>query len=194
MIYNIFVENISYLKRLFGHLSTIMHHKRLVRSMCFKCGMYKQGILHDLSKYSIQEFWPSVKYFQGNRSPITYEKEIKGYSNCWLHHKGRNKHHWEYWIDRKQFEIINVQMPMNYMLESVLDKIAASKTYQKEKYVDSYPYEFFTNSYEIKVMNKETAIQIETLLKYLKENGEAKTLIYIKNLYRTWKKDNNFTI
>lgn len=188
------MENISFFKRFFGHLSTIVHHKRLVRSMCFKCRMYKQGLLHDLSKYSIQEFWPSVKYFQGNRSPITYEKELKGYSNCWLHHKGRNKHHWEYWIDRKQYDVINVQMPLNYVLESVLDKIAASKTYQKQNYTDNYPLEFFTNSYEIKVMNQETARQIQLLLTYLKDNGEKETLKYIKHIYSNWKSDNNYNI
>lgn len=188
------MENISYFKRFFGHLSTINHHKSLVTSMCFKCGMYKQGLLHDLSKYSFQEFFPSVKYFQGNRSPITYEKELIGYSTCWLHHKGRNKHHWEYWIDRKQYEVVNIQMPFNYMLESVLDKIAASKTYQKSNYTESYPYEFFINSYEIKVMNKETSRQIEYLLKYLKENGEDKTIKYVKQLFSNWKKDKTFTI
>lgn len=186
------MEKMNFYQRFVGHLTTISHHKRLVRSMCFKCGMYKQGLLHDLSKYSIQEFWPSVKYFQGNRSPITYEKEIMGYSQCWLHHKGRNKHHWEYWTDRKQYQMVSYQMPFNYMLESVLDKIAASKTYQKGNYTNNYPLEFFNNSYEIKVMNQDTAKQIQTILQYLKDNGEDQTLNYIKKLYKTWK--NNKTI
>ena len=163
-------------------------------SMCFKCGMYKQGLLHDLSKYSFSEFWPSVKYYQGNRSPITYEKEVKGISYCWLHHKGRNKHHWEYYTDRVKYDLINHQMPFNYVLESVLDKIAASKVYKKENYNTNYPYDFFMSSYEIKVMNQETARQVSMLLKYLKDNDENKTLNYIKSLYKKYKKDNKFTI
>ena len=187
-------NEMPFYKRLFGHFKTINTHRKLVKSMCFKCGMIKQGLLHDLSKYSFQEFIPSVKYFQGNRSPISYEKEIKGYSECWLHHKGRNKHHWEYWIDRKQYELVCNEMPFNYVLESVLDKIAASKVYRKEQYTVAYPYEFFTNSYEIKVMNQTNSKQIETLLKYLNDNGEEKTLDYIKQLYSKYRQDNNYKI
>jgi len=188
------MENKGFFYRLIGHFKTITYHKYLVQSMCFKCGLIKQGILHDLSKYSFQEFWPSVKYYQGNRSPITYEKELKGYSECWLHHKGRNKHHWEYWIDRKAYNIVPNEMPFNYVLESVLDKIAASKVYKKSDYTDSYPIEFFIKSYEIKSMNKNNSHQIFALLDYLSKNGEKNTLKYIKKLYKSWKKDNTFKI
>ena len=182
------------MNKVLGHLSTINKHRKLVLSMCFKCGMYSQGLKHDLSKYSPQEFIPSVKYFHGDKSPITYEKQEKGCSLCWLHHKGRNKHHWEYWTDRVGNDLVSIQMPFNYMLESVLDKIAASKVYKKENYTTDYPIEFFTNSYEIHVMNKTTSRQISLLLTYLKDNGEEKTLSYIKELYKNWKNNNNFTI
>lgn len=87
------------MNRFWGHLSTINHHKILVTKLCFRCHLYKQGILHDLSKYSPVEFWAGVTYYQGFRSPINREKEVKGYSLGWLHHKGRNRHHWEYWLD-----------------------------------------------------------------------------------------------
>ena len=182
------------MSRFVKHLRTINHHKWLVTSMCFKCGMYKQGFLHDLSKYSPSEFIPSVKYFQGNRSPITYEKEVKGYSECWLHHKGRNKHHWEYWTDRIEYGLKAYKMPFNYVLESILDKIAASKVYRKNDYNENYPYEFFCNSYEIKAMHPETARQIQYFLEYLKDNGEEKTLELIKECYKKWKKDNTYSI
>ena len=188
------MSELNYFERFIGHFKTITKHRILVRSMCFKCGLISQGLKHDLSKYSFEEFWPSVKYFQGNRSPITKEKEIKGYSECWLHHKGKNKHHWEYWVDRKQTSLVPIEMPFNYLLESVIDKIAASKVYKKEKYTNDYPYEFFLNSYEIHVMNPNTAKQIETLLLYLKDNGEIKTLKYIKDLYHKWKLDNSFKL
>lgn len=163
-------------------------------SMCFKCGMYMQGLKHDLSKYTPTEFIPSVKYFQGDKSPITYEKKLNGYSDCWLHHKGRNKHHWEYWVDRKEYGFVNYEMPFNYILESVLDKIAASKVYKKQDYTNEYPYQFFTSSYEIKVMNPVNAKRILHLLEYLKDNGEEMTLKYIKELYSKWKADHTFTI
>lgn len=75
------------MNRFWGHLTTITRHKLLVGKLCFDCGLYKQGLLHDLSKYSWVEFSSGVKYFQGNRSPIDKEKEVIGYSKGWLHHK-----------------------------------------------------------------------------------------------------------
>ena len=80
------------------HLKTINHHKWLVCQGCFKVGLYKQGLLHDLSKYSPTEFLVGCKFYQGTRSPNNAEREVKGYSAAWLHHKGRNRHHYEYWL------------------------------------------------------------------------------------------------
>ena len=82
-----------------SHLHTINKHKLKVTWLCFRCHLYKQGLLHDLSKYSYIELKTGFHYYQGFRSPIDAEKEEKGYSLGWLHHKGRNKHHWEYWLD-----------------------------------------------------------------------------------------------
>ncbi len=158
---------------------------------CFKCGMYAQGLKHDLSKFSPSEFIPSVKYFQGFRSPISKEKQVKGYSECWLHHKGMNKHHWEYWTDRidGHLEIVSLEMPVRYMLESVIDRISASKVYKKEMYTENEPLNFFINSKEYKVMNQKTAEQIRYLLQYLADNGEEKALAYYKSLYKKHKYD-----
>ena len=177
--------------KMFKHLNTIAKHRHLVMKMCFKCSMYKQGLLHDLSKYSISELIPSIKYYQGDRSPLGYEKSIKGYSRAWLHHKGRNKHHWEYWTDRKEKDItIEVYpMPFEYMLESVIDRISASMTYKKDKYTDKEPYDFFINSLEYNTMNEKTVKEMEYLLKYLNDNGIQKALAYYKSLYKQYKKD-----
>ena len=177
--------------KMFKHLNTITKHRHLVMKMCFKCSMYKQGLLHDLSKYSISELIPSIKYYQGDRSPLGYEKSIKGYSRAWLHHKGRNKHHWEYWTDRKEKDItIEVYpMPFEYMLESVIDRISASMTYKKDKYTDKEPYDFFINSLEYNTMNEKTVKEMEYLLKYLNDNGIQKALAYYKSLYKQYKKD-----
>ena len=83
-----------------GNLHTVNSHRRLVRKYCFKLGLYRQGMMHDLSKYSPSEFIPGVKYYQdGHRSPNNAQREDEGVSKAWLHHKGRNKHHFEYWID-----------------------------------------------------------------------------------------------
>lgn len=186
----------KYLKNAILHLHTVNKHRFLVMEMCFRCGMYRQGLIHDLSKYSPSEFITSVIYFQGYRSPISAEKEAIGYSKAWFHHKGRNRHHWEYWTDRdsKTNALTSYEMPFNYMLESVIDKIAASKTYKKELYNDGEPYNFFTGSKEYQVINKKTRNDIACLLKYLKDNGEKKALKYYKSLYRDFKKDRSFTL
>ena len=81
------------------HFKTITRHKLLVMHYCFRAGMYKQGLLHDLSKYAPVEFLVGCKYYQGDRSPNNAEREDTGISKSWLHHKGRNKHHFEYWVD-----------------------------------------------------------------------------------------------
>ena len=117
------------MKNLFGHLRTITHHRRLVRQGCFRVGLYWQGLTHDLSKFSPTEFWTGVRYYQGTRSPNAAEREINGYSMAWMHHKGRNKHHFEYWTDLslKTRAYAPVEMPARYLAEMVMDRIAACK-------------------------------------------------------------------
>ena len=59
---------------------------------CFRIGLYKQGLLHDMSKYSPTEFLVGCRYYKGYMSPNNAERADRGYSSAWLHHKGRNKH------------------------------------------------------------------------------------------------------
>ena len=119
----------------FGHLKTVMKHKRLVCVFCFKCGLYRQGVTHDLSKLSLTEFIPGAKYFSGQRSPNEQERLEKGYSAAWLHHKGRNRHHWEYWNDyKKGVGIIPIKMPVRYTAEMCCDRIAACRVYHGKNY------------------------------------------------------------
>ena len=190
------MENKPFIKRFCGHFCTITKHKLTVQNLCFKCGLYRQGLAHDWSKYSPTEFWAGVKYYCGDRSPISKEKEQLGYSAAYLHHKGRNKHHWEYWVDRvfTSKKLTCIEMPFNYVIECVLDKIAASKVYKKEDYNTDYPYDFFLNSAECYIMNEKTSQTIQLLLLYLKENGEEKALQYYKELYHKWKLDKSFTL
>lgn len=86
-------------EKFMGHLKTVSRHRYLVMKGCFRVGLYRQGLLHDLSKFSPTEFMVGARYWQGTRSPNNAEREEKGYSASWLHHKGRNRHHFEYWVD-----------------------------------------------------------------------------------------------
>ncbi len=166
------------------HLKTINKHKLTVMSLCFRAGLYKQGLLHDLSKYTPVEFLVGAKYYQGTRSPNAAEREIKGYSTAWLHHKGRNKHHLEYWIDYSLDEgspMTGMKMPIKYVAEMFCDRVAACKVYKGESYTDSSALEYYEHSKEHYLINPDTARLLEFLLKMLRDNGEELTLLYIKH-------------
>lgn len=165
------------------HLKTISHHKYLVMKNCFRVGLYKQGLLHDMSKYSPAEFFVGCKYYQGTRSPNAAEREARGYSSAWLHHKGRNKHHFEYWIDadpKNGFRMGGMRMPVRYVVEMFMDRIAASKTYQKEAYTDRSPLEYYERSKAVMLIHPTTRRQLEILLHMLAEKGEEETFRYIR--------------
>lgn len=168
------------MNRFWGHLSTITKHKFYVTVLCFRCGLYKQGLLHDLSKYSWVEFRAGVKYFQGNRSPIDKEKEVLGYSNGWLHHKGRNKHHWEYWLDNGMCGIHPVEMPVNYVVEMFCDRVTASKIYQKDKYTDHSALDYYMMGRNRIMIHPNTDQLIHHLLTYLSEHGLEESIHYIR--------------
>ena len=166
------------------HFKTITGHKILVMENCFRVGLFRQGLMHDLSKYSPVEFGTGVKYYQGNRSPNAAEREEKGYSEAWLHHKGRNRHHYEYWIDysMKPGEgMIGLEMPVNYVVEMFLDRIAASKIYERDAYTDRSPLRYYERGAAEMMIHPKTRKLLRHLLEMLAEKGERKTLSYIRN-------------
>lgn len=167
----------------FQHLHTINHHKRLVMQSCFRLGLYRQGLLHDMSKYSPTEFLVGAKYFQGNRSPNDGERRATGVSTAWLHHKGRNKHHLEYWIDYSlegDRTMTGMKMPVKYVAEMFCDRVAACKTYNKEKYTDADPYNYFQRSIGHMLIHPESKELLGRMLLKLKDEGEDKALKYIR--------------
>lgn len=170
--------------KIWKHFKTITYHKYLVMKGCFKVGLYKQGLMHDLSKYSPEEFRVGARYYQGNRSPNNAEREAIGYSSAWLHHKGRNKHHYEYWIDYSTKDIKGgmcpAPMPTVYVIEMLMDRIAASKVYNKGKYTDSSPWEYYLLGRESAPIHPDTRILLEKLLWMLAKEGEEATFSYIR--------------
>ena len=164
------------------HLKTITRHRRLVRQGCFKVGLYWQGLTHDLSKYSPTEFRSGIRYYQGTRSPNTAEREEKGYSEAWMHHKGRNRHHYEYWndlsLETRRYEYM--PMPRKYLVEMVMDRRAACMVYQGENYHPSSALEYLVNSRERVLMNPQTERELRHILTMLAEEGEEKTFRYLR--------------
>ena len=165
------------------HFKTITHHRWLVRKGCFQVGLYWQGLVHDLSKYSPTEFWVGARLWTGQRSPNNAEREEKGYSESWMHHKGRNKHHYEYWTDlslaTKCYE--SVPMPRKYLAEMIMDRIAACKVYQGDHYTSSSPLNYLMASRERMLMCSQLRQELEYLLTMLQDKGEKETFYYIKH-------------
>lgn len=173
------------------HFLTISYHKYLVMKGCFAVGLYRQGLLHDLSKYGPSEFFVGARYYQGNRSPNNAEREDKGFSEAWLHHKGRNKHHYEYWIDYcvdagkvMKDPLRPAPMPDRYIIEMFMDRIAASKVYNGKDYRDSDPLKYYEKgSGKLRqYLHPYTHRRIYGLLKMLAAMGEDYTFSYIRNL------------
>ncbi len=164
------------------HFKTITYHKWLVCKGCFRVGLYWQGLTHDLSKYSPTEFWVGARYYQGTRSPNGAEREEKGYSEAWMHHKGRNRHHFEYWTDMNRatrcYE--SVPMPRKYLVEMVMDRRAACMVYQGTAYTDQSPLAYFEKSSDQNLMHPELKRQLGHILGMLAEKGEKETFRYLK--------------
>ena len=157
----------------------------MVMKHCFRVGLYKQGLLHDLSKYMPSEFIPGVIYYQGFRSPNTAQREIEGCSTAWLHHKGRNKHHYEYWVDLgedKSKGLQGMKMPVRYVVEMYVDRLAASKIYAKETYTDSDALNYYKRTWKYMTIHPDSRKLLERLLIMNSKYGEEKTFAYIRRV------------
>ena len=172
---------------IWNHFKTITKHRMLVCRHCFQIGLYRQGLTHDLSKYSPEEFFAGVRYYQGTRSPNAAEREDLGYSKAWLHHKGRNKHHYEYWIDisvRKEEGLVGNKMPLRYVAEMICDRIAACEVYKGKAYTSGAPWEYYEKTRRFITIHPETRALLERLLIMLMDRGEKETFRYLRELLK----------
>jgi len=164
------------------HFKTITRHKLLVMGGCFRVGLYRQGLAHDLSKYSPTEFWIGARYYQGNRSPNAAERADKGHSEAWIHHKGRNPHHYEYWTDmsRETGRYEAVPVPRKYLVEMVMDRRAACMVYEGKNYSAASPLNYLNRSHERTLMHPKTLRELTYILTMLRDEGEKATFAYLR--------------
>ena len=167
------------------HFKTITLHRFLVMKGCFRCGLYLQGLTHDLSKYSPVEFMVGARYYKGNMSPNNQERRERGYSSAWLHHKGRNRHHAEYWIDYgfgSGETLIGMRMPDRFIAEMFVDRVSAAKVYQKEAYTDESAWKYYLKGRDKGIMHPEVEEILSRLLRMLAEEGEDAVYHYIRTV------------
>ena len=164
------------------HFKTITYHRYLVMCGCFRVGLYRQGIMHDLSKYSPSEFCVGIRYWTGKRSPNAGERQALGYSTAWMHHKGRNRHHWEYWtdLDKDKGVYAPVPMPRKFLVEMVMDRRAACMTYEGENYSAGSELRYLEKSIEKELLHPQTLRELTHILTMLRDEGEKATFKYLK--------------
>ena len=166
------------------HFKTITRHKLLVMDGCFRVGLFRQGLTHDLSKYSPVEFWTGARYYQGNRSPNAAERAEKGYSEAWMHHKGRNRHHYEYWTDMSmetgRYE--SVPVPRKYLVEMVMDRRAACLVYEGENYTPASALNYLLRSHEKSLIHPQTLRELNYILTMLRDEGEETTFRFLREV------------
>lgn len=175
------------LTNIIKHFRLITYHKWIVFKLCCRIGQPWRGLVHDLSKYSPIEFGESIKYYVGDYSPITEAKKNLGYSKAWLHHKGRNKHHSEYWVDDTA-PIQTPIIPYKYVAEMVCDKLAAGIAYKGKKWTKEYELEYWKNEKQKIKINPKTSDFITAVMEEVAEVGINKTLTKnnIKSLYNKY--------
>ncbi len=167
------------------HFITITRHRHKVMINCFRCGLIKQGLLHDLSKYGFTEFHLGAKYYIGIKSPHYNERLDKGYSDGWMHHKGRNKHHIEYWTDINQETHLYepVKVPDRYLAECLCDRIAASENYNRKHFERQMVLDYFDREAQFLPMHVDTRRKLRELIVMYVEKGKKETFKYVrKNL------------
>ncbi len=174
------------MNRFLGHFNTITKHRHTVIWHCLRSGIFFQGLRHDLSKYSPTEFLRGVRYYTGVKSPNEGERADYGFSYAWMHHKGRNKHHFEYWTDYNPTTkmMSPVKMPARYLAEMFCDRVAASKTYQGKNYSDNHPLLYYERGNAKNIMHPETSLKLKELLEILDSKGEKAAFKAVRKLVK----------
>lgn len=173
-----------YLRNIVKHFMVVTKHRWVVFKLCCKVGQPWRGFVHDLSKYSPAEFWEGVKYFNGHHSPITDCKKTEGYSKAWLHHKGRNKHHTDYWVDLSAPDKTPI-IPYKYVAEMLCDKLAAGIIYKGKDWTKEYELEYWLNERDRTLVNDQVEQLITEVFTQVSKDGIDKVLTKknVKELY-----------
>lgn len=123
---------------------------------CFQAGLYWQGLIHDLSKFSIYEFW-------------------KNSSEAYKHHIKINPHHYEYWIlNNDNF----IEMSRKYALELICDYLANQKIKQV--------YEWWNDNRSILKIHEDTKCYINNVLNGFYRGKSLREAIQFADMLQQW--------
>lgn len=167
------------------HLILTFQHKYFVFLFALRLGIPYRGFMHDWSKLSFEELLTSGKYYTGVQSPQIQERNANdNYSKVSVHHVGRNKHHWQYWVDYRGFNTLVYCIPYVYAVEFVCDSLAASRVYNGKHWERGDAYQYFNHYCDKCLMHpsiKEFAS--DCFAKFRDEGFKGLTKTYTKEHY-----------
>ena len=149
--------------KMWHHLRTVQTHRKWVRHYCFLAGIPWRGLKHDLSKYSPTEFFESARYWVGTSSPINEAKKENGISYAWMHHKGRNDHHYEYWMDNFDDGGLARLIPKLPFVELVCDYLGAARAYLGQDFSFKKEREWWESKRNKVSMNEKNKIMLDII-------------------------------
>lgn len=149
------------MKRHFEYLKYVLRHKWFVFIAGLKVGApIWQLIIHDWSKFLPSEWTPYAKTFYAPDGSSEYKKHPK-FDAAWNHHQNRNKHHWQYWILRRDDGgEICLPIPRRYLLEMVADWMGAGRAITGDWDVAGW---YNKNKDKIR-LEVQTRLQVESLI------------------------------
>ena len=156
----------GYFNRFFGHLKTVLTHKRWVFYYASRLGYTWRGLVHDMSKFSPTEF----------------------------HHRGVNKHHYEYWIDKLNDGGVPHKMPFKYVVEMVCDWLGACRAYEgNANDIFKKEYDWWEKNCKVAKIHNETKSLIHKILWNMVEyqnyaKDEKQVLEKIRIMLPYWEK------
>ncbi len=117
------------------YLRYILRHKWYVFVDCCRLGIPWLGIIHDLSKFLPDEWFPYARYFYGKyphvweiqpaewRFVTRSQEDVETvFDVAWLEHIHRNRHHPQHWVLREDSGALKLlDMPERYLYEMVAD-------------------------------------------------------------------------
>lgn len=165
------IKNIGLLKASLKLTKTIFIHKYYVYILGRKLELNRWRLLiHDLSKFSKQEFFPYAKYFYTNN------KNEKEFSNAVDHHYENNSHHWEYCVKYPH------KIHSDDISEMVADWVSAKIVYDKSNPIDEKNWTYlkeniipkinykFTNSFKTVMCQSFDKLGYKITSNYINEN------------------------
>jgi hypothetical protein len=172
----------SFMRRYWSYLKYVLRHKWFVGVECFKEGLYWQGLVHDMSKFSHYEFIPYAKHFynkDGSKKDVRNETGFHDPNNtgdeifdfAWLLHQKRNKHHWQFWILPKDDGDIRIlEMPTNYVIEMVCDWVGTGKAQGFVSPADDRYFEtrkWYDKNKDKMQLHEKTREQVENIIRFI---------------------------